>query len=98
MILLWKELRVALFNGLLMGAVLGLIVYAWFRNPGLSLVIFVALTANLLLAAMVGVTIPLLLKRMGFDPALGSGIFLTALTDSLGFFTFLGLATLVLMG
>lgn len=97
LILLWKELRVALFNGLLMGAVLGLIVYAWFRNPGLSLVIFVALTVNLLLAAMVGVTIPLLLRRMGFDPALGSGIFLTALTDSLGFFTFLGLATLVLM-
>ena len=98
MILLWKELRVALFNGLLMGAVLGLIVLAWFRNVGLSMVISVALTANLLLAAVVGVTIPLLLKRMGFDPALGSGIFLTALTDSLGFFTFLGLATLLLLG
>lgn len=96
--LLWKELRVALLNGLLMGAVLGLIVFAWFRNAGLSLVIFVALTLNLLLAAMVGVTIPILLRRMGFDPALGSGIFLTALTDSLGFFTFLGLATLLLLG
>ncbi len=95
--LLWKELRVALLNGLLMGTVLGLIVLAWFQNIGLSFVIFTALTINLLLAASAGVLIPLGLKRMGFDPALASGIFLTALTDSMGFFTFLGLATLVLL-
>ena len=95
--LLWKELRVALLNGLLMGTVLGLIVLAWFHSIGLSLVIFVALTCNLLLAASAGVLIPVTLKRMGFDPALSSGIFLTAITDSMGFFTFLGLATLVLL-
>ena len=95
--LLWKELRVALLNGLLMGAVLGLIVLVWFHNPGLSLVIFIALTCNLLLAASAGVLIPMTLKRLGFDPALASGIFLTAITDSMGFFTFLGLATLVLL-
>lgn len=97
LVLLWKELRVALLNGLLMGAVLALIVLAWFHNPGLSTVIFIALTCNLVLAASVGVLIPLGLKRMGFDPALGSGIFLTAVTDSMGFFTFLGLATLLLV-
>ncbi len=95
--LLWKEMRVALLNGLLMGTVLGMIVLAWFHNPGLSAVIFIALTCNLLLAATAGVLIPLGLKRAGFDPALASGIFLTALTDSMGFFTFLGLATLVLL-
>ena len=95
--LLWKELRVALLNGLLMGMVLALIVLAWFRSPGLSAVIFVALTCNLLLAASAGVLIPVTVKRMGFDPALASGIFLTAITDSMGFFTFLGLATLVLL-
>ncbi|MEJ5208775.1 MAG: magnesium transporter [Lysobacteraceae bacterium] len=95
--LLWKELRVAMLNGLLMGAVLALIVFVWFREVGLSLVIFTALTCNLLLAASVGVLIPVGLKRLGFDPALGSSIFLTAITDSMGFFTFLGLATLVLL-
>ncbi len=95
--LLWKELRVALLNGLLMGAVLGLVVLVWFRSPSLSVVIFIALTCNLLLAALSGVLIPVTLKRLGFDPALASGIFLTAITDSMGFFTFLGLATLILL-
>ncbi len=95
--LLWKEVRVAALNGLLLGSVLGLIVLAWFHNPGLSLVIFIALTCNLLLAASAGVLIPMTLKRLGFDPALASGIFLTAITDSMGFFTFLGLATVVLL-
>ena len=95
--LLWKELRVALFNGLLMGAVLALIVLAWFQNIGLSIVIFAALTCNLLLAASAGVLIPMTVKRFGFEPALASGIFLTAITDSMGFFTFLGLATLLLL-
>ena len=95
--LLWKELRVALLNGLLMGAVLGLVVLVWFRSPSLSVVIFIALTCNLLLAALSGVLIPVTLKRLGFDPALASGIFLTAITDSMGFFTFLGLATVILL-
>ncbi|RQF46587.1 magnesium transporter, partial [Pseudomonas aeruginosa] len=69
----------------------------WFHSPGLSAVIAIALTCNLLFAALVGVLVPLTLKRFGFDPALASGIFLTAVTDSMGFFTFLGLATLVLL-
>ena len=78
-------------------SVLGLIVLAWFHSPGLSAVIAIALTCNLLFAALAGVLVPLTLKRFGFDPALASGIFLTAVTDSMGFFTFLGLATLVLL-
>ncbi len=96
--LLWKEMRVALLNGLLMGTVLAIIVLVWFHNIGLSVVIFTALTLNLLLAASAGVLIPLTVKRLGFEPALASGIFLTAITDSMGFFTFLGLATLLLLG
>ena len=95
--LLWKEVRVALLNGVMLGSVLGLIVLAWFHSPGLSAVIAIALTCNLLFAALAGVLVPLTLKRFGFDPALASGIFLTAVTDSMGFFTFLGLATLVLL-
>src|SRR5690606_24131185 len=95
--LLWKELRVALLNGLLMGTVLGLIVLAWFHSIGLSLVIFVALTCNLLLAASAGVLIPVTMKRCAFDLALSSGWFRTVIAHSMGFFTFLGLATLVLL-
>jgi len=95
--LLWKESRVALLNGLVLGTVLGLIVLLWFHSIGLSLVIFVALTCNLLFAALAGVTVPVMIKRAGYDPALASSIFLTTVTDVMGFFTFLGLATLVLL-
>ncbi|RPE81008.1 magnesium transporter [Vulcaniibacterium tengchongense] len=96
-ILLWKEARVALLNGLALGTVLAGIVLLWFHNVGLSLVIAVALTLNLLFAALAGVLVPLALKRAGFDPALASSIFLTTVTDVMGFFTFLGLATLFLL-
>jgi magnesium transporter len=96
-VLLWKEVRVALLNGLTFGTILGTIVWFWFGDPLLSVVIGVALIVNFQLAATAGVLVPLTLKRMGFDPALSSGIFLTACTDTLGFFTFLGLATLVLL-
>ena len=96
-ILLWKEARVALLNGLVLGTVLALIVLAWFQSIALSAVIAIALTLNLLFAATAGVMVPLTLKRMGYDPALASSIFLTTVTDVMGFFTFLGLATLVLL-
>jgi len=95
--LLWKEVRVALLNGVVLGAILALIVLLWFHNIGLSAVIFIALTCNLLFAAIAGVMVPVMLKRAGYDPALASSIFLTTVTDVMGFFTFLGLATLVLL-
>ncbi len=95
--LLWKEARVALLNGLVLGAILALIVLIWFHSIGLSLVIATALTCNLLFAAVAGVLVPVTLKRAGYDPALASSIFLTTVTDVMGFFTFLGLATLVLL-
>jgi len=95
--LLWKELRVALMNGLSLGLVLGVIVYFWFRDPMLSLVIGAALTINLLSAAGAGVMVPLALKRMGFDPALAGGVILTTVTDVMGFLAFLGLATVILL-
>ena len=95
--LLWKEVRVALLNGLVLGSVLALIVLLWFHSIGLSLVIATALTLNLLFAASAGVLVPVTIKRFGFDPALASSIFLTTVTDVMGFFTFLGLATLVLL-
>ncbi|MBB1060233.1 magnesium transporter [Marilutibacter spongiae] len=96
-VLLWKEVRLALLNGLSLGLLLGVIVWFWFGDPKLSAVIATALTLNLLFAATAGVLVPLTLKRLGFDPALASSIFLTTVTDVLGFFTFLGLATLILV-
>ena len=95
--LLWKELRVALMNGLSLGLVLAVVVFAWFRDPMLSLVIGSALTINLSFAATAGVLVPLGLKRMGFDPALAGGVILTTVTDVMGFLAFLGLATLILL-
>ncbi|HZH43679.1 MAG TPA: magnesium transporter [Lysobacter sp.] len=97
-VLLWKEVRVALLNGVVLGTVLGVVVLLWFQNLGLSVVIAIALTLNLLFAATAGVLVPMTIKRMGFDPALASSIFLTTVTDVMGFFTFLGLATLILLG
>lgn len=96
-VLLWKELRVALMNGLSLGLVLGIIVFLWFHDLPLSLVIGTALTINLLSAATAGVLVPLTLKRMGFDPALAGGVILTTVTDVMGFLSFLGLATVVLL-
>ena len=95
--LLWKELRVAAMNGVALGLVLGVVVWAWFRDPVLSLVIGSALTINLLFAATAGVLVPLTLKRMGFDPALAGGVILTTVTDTMGFLVFLGLATMILL-
>ncbi len=96
-VLLWKEVRVALINGLVLGTLLGVIVFVWYRDLPLSLVIASALTINLCSAALGGVLVPLTLKRMGFDPALAGGVILTTVTDVMGFFSFLGLATLVLL-
>ncbi|MBX3713335.1 MAG: magnesium transporter [Lysobacter sp.] len=95
--LLWKELRVALLNGLSLGLLLAVVVFVWFRDPILSLVIGSALTINLCFAATAGVLVPLGLRRMGFDPALAGGVILTTVTDVMGFLAFLGLATLILL-
>ena len=96
-VLIWKEIRVALLNGLALGTLLGAIVWLWFGEWPLALVIASALTINLFAAALAGVMVPVTLKRMGFDPALAGGVILTTVTDVMGFLSFLGLATLVLL-
>ncbi|WP_420465150.1 magnesium transporter [Panacagrimonas sp.] len=95
--LLRKELLVALFNGLLWGAAVAGVVWWWFQWPLLSLVIGLALLLNLLLAASAGLLVPLLLRRMGLDPALAGSMVVTTITDVMGFFLFLGLGTLILL-
>ncbi|MGA7437697.1 MAG: magnesium transporter [Luteibacter sp.] len=95
---LWrKELGVALINGLLWGGVIGIVAWLLYQSPSLGLVMTAAMTLNLLLAAFMGVGIPMLMVKLGRDPALGSSVLITAMTDSGGFFIFLGLATLFLM-
>jgi magnesium transporter len=95
--LLWKELRVAMLNGLLIGGIVALATWAWFFDGELAGVIFAAMVINLMSAASAGVLVPLALKRMRLDPALAGGVILTTVTDVMGFFSFLGLATLVLL-
>ncbi|MGZ8258528.1 MAG: magnesium transporter [Methylotenera sp.] len=95
--LITKELGVALLNGLLWGGVLAVIAYALYGNYQLGLVMMGAMTLNLLLAAVMGVMIPLVMNKFGRDPAVGSSVLITAMTDSGGFFIFLGLATIFLI-
>lgn len=94
--LVFKELGIALINGLLWGSVLGLVAYGLYQHLGLGLVMAGAMTLNLLLAASVGLTVPLVMDKLGRDPAYGSSVILTAVTDAMGFFIFLGLASLFL--
>ena len=95
---LWrKEMAVALLNGLVWGGVIGIVAWLLYDSASLGLVMTAAMTLNLLLAAFAGVGIPICMTRFGRDPALGSSVLITAMTDSGGFFIFLGLATVFLM-
>lgn len=95
--LLRKEAGVALINGVFWGVVLAAIALLLYGNLSLAVVLMAAMTLNMLLAACMGVFIPLIRLRLGGDPALGSSVLITAITDSGGFFIFLGLATLFLL-
>jgi magnesium transporter len=95
--LLVKELAVSLLNGVFWGSILGVIAYLLYHSVPLGLVMTSAMTLNLLVAALMGTLLPLTMHRLGRDPAVGSSVLLTAITDSMGFFIFLGLATLFLL-
>ena len=95
--LLMKEIGVSGVNGLIWGAVVGLFAFLIYHNWQLGLVMTAAMILNLLLAAVMGVSVPMLLEKLGRDPAVGSSVLITAITDSGGFFIFLGLATIFLI-
>ena len=92
-----KEALVGLINGLVWAVVVGIIAGFWFE-PKIGLVIGCAMVINLIIAAMSGVIVPLLLKRMDIDPALAGGVVVTTVTDVMGFLVFLGLGTWILIG
>jgi len=94
---IYKEVAVSLMNGLLYAVVMGLIAYWWFKIPLLGVVIGAAMVINLISAGFFGAVIPLGLKKFGIDPAIGSTVLLTTVTDVVGFFSFLGLATMILL-
>ena len=84
-------------SGLIWGGVVGIFAFLIYHNWQLGLVMMLAMVLNLLLAACMGVVIPMLMDKLGRDPARGSSVMITAITDSGGFFIFLGLATLFLL-
>jgi magnesium transporter len=89
-----RELLVGLLNGLSFALIMGVIAGTWFNIPDLGLVIALAMVTVLAAAALGGILIPLILNRLGVDPAVSSGPFVTTVTDVVGFFSFLGIATL----
>ncbi|HEX2059833.1 MAG TPA: magnesium transporter [Thermoanaerobaculia bacterium] len=93
---IWKELLVGLGNGLAIGAITATIVGFWTGQWMLGGVLLAAMTGNLIIAGVAGGLVPLVLERLGFDPAVASSIFVTTFTDTGGFFLFLGLATLLM--
>jgi len=88
----WREIRVALLNGVTIAVLIGLGAALVFSNPMLGAVIAAAMLLNIVIAGLAGVLVPLALDRWGQDPAVASSVFLTMITDSMGFFAFLGLA------
>lgn len=92
-----RETLVGLANGLVFAVVIGFIAWGWFGDPMLGVVIAIAMIINMLAAGMAGILIPIGLDRVGADPALASGAFVTTVTDVVGFFAFLGLAVLLLL-
>jgi magnesium transporter len=92
-----RESAVGLLNGLLFAVIMAAIAYFWFGSDQLGLVIGVAMIVNLVAAALAGILIPLGLNQLGLDPAIASGVFVTTVTDVVGFFAFLGLAALWLV-
>jgi magnesium transporter len=91
-----KEVSISLLNGFLFAIIMGIIANLWFNVENLGFVIALSMIINLLMAGLFGATIPLFLEKMSIDPAIGSTVILTTITDVIGFFSFLGLATIIL--
>jgi magnesium transporter len=89
-----REVLVGLVNGVAFAVIAGVAAVAWFKAPDLGLVIGLAMLCNLLAAALGGILVPLALHHFRADPAISSGVFVTTVTDVVGFFSFLGIATL----
>ena len=92
-----REVLVGLINGVIFAVVMGVVGVVWFGSPMLGVVIAIAMVVNLVVAGLAGTVIPVVLEKVGVDPALASGAFVTTVTDVVGFFAFLGLAAVMLL-
>ena len=92
-----REVWVGLINGLIFAVAMGIVGYIWFGMPMLGVVLALAMIVNLVVAGLAGTVIPVVLDKLGVDPALASGAFVTTVTDVVGFFAFLGLAAWMLI-
>ena len=92
-----RESSVGLINGVLFAVIMGAFAWWWFGSDGLGLVIGTAMVINMIAAALAGILIPLGLDHYDIDPAIASGVFVTTVTDVVGFFVFLGLAAMWLI-
>jgi magnesium transporter len=92
-----RELATGIVNGLIFAVVMGLVAAVWFQNVPLAGVIALAMVINLAFAGLAGIAVPLVLRRFGADPAVASSVFVTTVTDVIGFFAFLGLAAIILL-
>jgi magnesium transporter len=95
--LVLKEFSIGLFNSLIWASIVAVVVYFWFGDLGLSLLIMAAMSITLVFAALNGALIPITLHRLKIDPAIAGGMFLTTVTDIVAFFVFLGMATMLLI-
>jgi magnesium transporter len=89
---IWREIRLALLNGVTIAILIGVGAGLVFSNPQLGAVIAAAMLINIAIAGLAGVLVPVFLERLDQDPAVASSVFVTMITDSMGFFAFLGLA------
>jgi magnesium transporter len=92
-----KEVAVGLLNGVIFAIIIGIVAWVWFGSPALGGVIALAIGLNLIVAGLVGSSLPIFIHRVGFDPAVASSAFLTSITDLVGFYVFLGLAAGLLL-
>jgi magnesium transporter len=92
-----KEVAVGILNGVIFAIIVGIVAWVWFGSPALGGVIALAIGLNLIVAGLVGSSLPIFIHRIGFDPAVASSAFLTSITDLVGFYVFLGLAAVLLL-
>ncbi|MEM8984433.1 MAG: magnesium transporter [Pseudomonadota bacterium] len=92
-----KEISVGLINGMIWAAIVSLVTLAWFRTPAIGAIVGAALMINMIVATAAGYSLPLLMRRLGWDPALGGGVVLTTITDVVGYGVFLGLGAVFLL-
>jgi magnesium transporter len=92
-----RELAVSILNGIVLSILVGLITYGWFKDLTIALLISCALVINLISSVIAGILVPLILRKFKQDPAIGGSVVVTTVTDVVGFFSFLGLATIYLV-